>query len=272
MINTPNSPIITLTTDFGTVDGYVAAIKGVLLSRLPSATIVDFSHELPPGDIGAGAELLRRTARFYPGDAVHVVVVDRGVGSERRILAVDHEAGRFVGPDNGVLEHFLTASTVVSIDRPDLYLRGPGETFHGRDRMAPVAAAWVGGVEPTQLGQVCADPVRLPPLHLERSPDRVEGSVVHLDRFGNAVTNIPWKWLDAMPEKICAWIGDQAVCRRVTHYAQLPDDRPGFLCGSDGCLELAMNQHSLAAAWGLQRGTKVVLRTGGREPDQVTGS
>ncbi len=134
--------------------------------------------------------------------------------------------------------------------------------------MAPVAATWINGCDFEQLGAVCTQPVRLAPMQLERGTDRIEGRVVHVDRFGNAITNIPWEWVNTMPAKLCVWVGERAICRRVTHYAQLPEDRPGFLCGSEGYLELALHQRSLADAWGLERGTRVVMRTGGREPGE----
>lgn len=258
------APTITLTTDFGTADGYIAAVKGVLLSRAPEAQIIDLSHEIPAGDIRAAAGLLRRAVPYFPTRCVHLVVVDPGVGGDREILAVDHTLGRFVGPDNGVLDAFLDTAEVVEIARPDLYLEARGSTFHGRDRMAPVAAALAGGTAVDDLGAEAGSPVRLEPLPLERSDTTVHGSVEHIDRFGNVITNIPWRWVEALPPKACTWIGDRPVCRRVTHYAELPEDKPGFLCGSEGTLELARNRASLATAWDLQVGTPVTVSVGGR--------
>ncbi len=133
---TVTHPIITLTTDFGTDNEYVAAIKGVLLSRLASVQIIDISHRVSPGNVQQASYLLAGAVPYYPGHTVHTVVVDPGVGSERQILALEHSQGRFLGPDNGVLTPYLGGLTVIAVNRPDLYLDHARATFHGRDRFA----------------------------------------------------------------------------------------------------------------------------------------
>lgn len=258
---------ITLTTDFGTVDGYVGALKGVLATLAPSARLVDLSHDLGAGDIRATANLLRRAIPYFPAHTVHLVVVDPEVGSKRAILGIEHPRGKLVGPDNGCLDPFFDAGVAVELEREDLYLDAPGETFHGRDRMAPAAAALATDYKVEDLGRSARQPVRLQPLPLERRDDRVLGSIEHIDRFGNVITNIPWSWIEELPPKACAWIAERPVCRRVGHYAQLPGGRPGFLCGSEGTLELAFNQASLADAWRLAVGEPVRVQAGGKPKD-----
>src|SRR3954471_22688326 len=138
--------LLTLLTDFGTADYYVAAVKGTILRLAPGTALVDVGHEVPPGDVEAAAFLLGAAAPSFPDGTVHLAVVDPGVGSDRRILAVRSPAALFVAPDNGLLTPVLEAAVAVhSVERGDLFLSGPGQTFHGRDRFAPVAAWLVRG-------------------------------------------------------------------------------------------------------------------------------
>lgn len=185
-------PLVTLTTDFGHGDWYVGAVRGVLLSALPDATLIDVTHEIGPGDIEGAAFQLAAAAPCFPPGTVHLAVVDPGVGSGRRELAVAAEIlgadGRelsqlFVAPDNGLLEPILDAATVVSVERPDLRRPAPGVTFHGRDRFAPIAAALAGGEAIDALGPRINDPVRLHRPAPRRVGDGWIGRVIHIDRF-----------------------------------------------------------------------------------------
>ncbi|HEY4575340.1 MAG TPA: SAM-dependent chlorinase/fluorinase, partial [Thermoanaerobaculia bacterium] len=146
--------LLTLLTDFGTADYYVAAVKGTVLRLAPRTTLVDVSHEVPPGDVETASFLLRAAAPSFPDRTVHLAVVDPGVGSGRRILAVRAGTGIFVAPDNGLLTPFLDGAEIRSVEREDLFLSGPGQTFHGRDRFAPVAAWLVRGEGLARLGPV----------------------------------------------------------------------------------------------------------------------
>jgi S-adenosylmethionine hydrolase len=249
---------IALLTDFGLADPYVAALKGVLATRAPGAPIFDLVHEVAPGDVEGAAFLLAAAASYWPAGTVFVAVVDPGVGSERRILAVRHRDRSYLAPDNGLLEPWLDDGEVRAAQRPDLYLQGPGSTFHGRDRFAPLAAflATGGGFE--ELGPPVANPERLPIVRPRRHADGgASGRVAHVDRFGNLITDLPSDWLPAAGFEL--WIGDHRVRRGATHYAAIPRGEPAVVAGSMGRLEVSLRDQSLARAWGVQRGTPVRL-------------
>jgi S-adenosylmethionine hydrolase len=255
-------PILTLLTDFGTADYYVAAVKGTLLRLAPGTTLVDISHEVPAGDVETAAFLLAAAASSFPDGTVHLAVVDPGVGSARRMLAVRTASGLFVAPDNGLLTPFLDgAAGVRSIERQDLFLPSPGQTFHGRDRFAPVAAWLLRGDPPAGrfelLGPAIADPVRLPFSPPHRGVGRIAGRVLHVDRYGNLVTDIPAVWLPPGPYR--AEVGGHATARRVSHYAEIPPGEAAMLAGSLGTLELSLNGEDLARHWNVARGAAVDL-------------
>ena len=182
-------PIITLTTDFGTADGYVGEVKGVLLSHSPDAELVDITHEIPPQDVERARLTVARVWRRFPPGTVHLVVVDPGVGSGRAALAVQSEGRFLVGPDNGVLSPALLIAGARAIELP-LPPRSSA-TFHGRDVFAPAAAALARGESVDALGRLAASPVlRRTPEPTRRSDGAIEGEIIVLDRFGNAVTNL----------------------------------------------------------------------------------
>lgn len=262
---------MTLTTDFGTRDWYVAAVKGVVLSKVPNSQIVDISHDVPPGEVATAAFLLEAAAPNFPPDTVHLAVVDPGVGTERRILAAraDLEADDgvrsqvFVAPDNGLLDSFLDQALVVSVERGDLYRSAPGHTFHGRDRFAPVAAALLRGEALERLGTPVDDPVRLDTPPPERADRRLQGTVTHVDRFGNLVTDLPAEWLDSGVLDSGAFeleIAGHFTDLRVDTYRQIPSGRAAVLTGSLGTLELSLDGADLADAWGVEKGTQVTVR------------
>lgn len=250
----------TLLTDFGTRDYYVGAVKGTLLRLTEEPVqIVDLTHEVDAGAIASGAFVLGAVWDTFPPPVVHLVVVDPGVGSERRILVVEREGHRFVGPDNGVLEPVLDQSRVIEVDRSDLYLDSPGATFHGRDRFAPVAAALLRDEPVGEMGSEIDDPVRLESMELRRRGDHLRGRVVHIDRFGNLVTNIPAEWLEGIGEAR-TWIGAHHAERIVTHYDELDPGEAGLLVGSLGTLEVSLPGESLAKIWSVGIGDPVEVR------------
>lgn len=261
----PSPPLLTLLTDFGLDDYYVAAVKGVVLARAPAAAIVDLSHTVPPGDIELAAFLLAAAVPAFPPGTVHLAVVDPGVGSTRRMLVVEARDQLFVAPDNGLLSPFLGGS-VRAADRPDLYRPGPGSTFHGRDRFAPLAAALLAGEPPAALGPAIDDPIRLPGEPPWRTAGTLWGRVIHVDRFGNLVTDIPTAWLPPGPLK--AEVAGHATTVYATHYGELPKGRAGVLPGSLGTLELARDGEHLASCWGVGRGAAVRIAVG-EEPSTV---
>ncbi|HTG35154.1 MAG TPA: SAM-dependent chlorinase/fluorinase [Thermoanaerobaculia bacterium] len=195
-----NMPILALLTDFGTADYYVAAVKGTLLRLAPGTTLVDVSHEVLPGDVETAAFLLAAAASSFPDGTVHLAVVDPGVGSGRRMLAVRTAAAFFVAPDNGLLTPFFSDTAAVrAIERADLFLPSPGQTFHGRDRFAPAAAFLLRGERFEELGPEVGDPVRLPAPPPQRHAAQLTGRVIHVDRYGNLITDIPAGWLPPAP-------------------------------------------------------------------------
>jgi S-adenosyl-L-methionine hydrolase (adenosine-forming) len=196
--------IITLTTDFGHGSRYVGAMKGVILSINPRATIVDLSHAVPPRDIRAGAILLAETATWFPPNTIHVAVVDPGVGSKRRIIYAEIGNQRFVAPDNGLLSRLAMGqrpSKMISVDEPRHWLPDVSRTFHGRDIMAPVAARLSLGLAPEELGKDQQHIVEIPWAEVEQVSNRIDGEVIEIDSFGNLITNITRSMLDGLPSR-----------------------------------------------------------------------
>lgn len=276
-----HSPIVLL-TDFGQSDWYVAEMKGVLLALMPGVTLVDFTHEVPPGDIARAAFLLARGHRAFPDGTVFVVVVDPGVGTARHPLAV-HAGGRYyTGPDNGVLEAaFDVPGAEARIIQDATLLERASETFHGRDIFAPVAArlAQHGQAAFRDLGSVCEAPVRItqaderggaPAIERAVESGRLFTHVAHVDHFGNAITSLSEIELEA-------WLGarDPAGIIVVTHGARTAEIR-GLsttygaprasgsealaLVGSSGLLELAIPGAHSALRLGLIPGDVVEVR------------
>lgn len=245
-------PLITLLTDFGTADGYVAEMKGVLLSRVPDATLVDVTHDIAPQDVEAARLTLARVWRRFPKGTVHLVVVDPGVGSERAALAVEGDGRLLVGPDNGVLSPALLVSGARS-----MMLRVPpnaSASFHGRDVFAPAAALLASGASLDSLGSPAASPhIRRTPEPHRREGGVLAGEVISVDRFGNAITNL----LGLRPGVI--EVGSAALAVRRT-YADVPVGAPLAIVGSTGLIEIAVREGSGARHFGLTRGSQVLFR------------
>lgn len=179
--------IITLLTDFGTADSYVAELKAVLLSRAPTVTIVDISHQVAPGDIRAGQYLLDRSWKQFPAESIHLAIVDPGVGTERRAIAAESGGHRFVAPDNGLLSFLARDARFVSLPIP----ASAAPTFHGRDVFAPAAASLATGASLESLGAIITDPYHSPLPTPRTDGLTVVGEVIYVDRFGTLVSNIP---------------------------------------------------------------------------------
>lgn len=251
---------ITLTTDFGTRDSYVAQIKGVLLRAGPAALrIVDLGHEIAPQDVREAAFFLRcAVPRFAPG-TIHLAVIDPGVGSARRPIAAQACGGQFlVGPDNGVFGWLLDAGARVhAIDPLRAGVRELAPTFHGRDLFAPVAAQLANGTELAVLGDAIADPVRLAWPEPRRTPSSVVGEVVHIDRYGNLISNLERADLPAAPDACAVSIAGVGVGRVRTHYAEAAREQALALFGSAGLLEIAVRDGSAALALGARVSSEV---------------
>jgi S-adenosyl-L-methionine hydrolase (adenosine-forming) len=251
-------PLLTLLTDFGTEDYYVAAVKGTVLRLAPGTELVDVSHQIPPGDVERAAFLLAAAAPAFPAGTVHLAVVDPGVGSGRRILVARTAAAWFVAPDNGLLTPLLNGALAIrAVEKSDLFLPGPGQTFHGRDRFAPVAAWLLRGEPETNLGPEIGDPVRLIAPPPRREPQWITGRVIHVDRYGNLVTDIPAAWLPAAPCR--AEVNGRTAARRASHYAEIPAGEPALLPGSLDTVELSLNGEDLSRHWGVGRGAEVKI-------------
>jgi S-adenosyl-L-methionine hydrolase (adenosine-forming) len=259
-------PIVALLTDFGTRDAYVGALKGAILSRCRSVSLVDVVHDLEPHDILAAALCLEAVFERFPPETAFVVVVDPGVGSSRRGLAA-RAAGRFlVGPDNGVLELVLSAASGVETReiRNAALLPGPvSRTFHGRDVFAPVAAALVSGLDLAEVGPLVVDPVRLAlPRPVRLGPLLWETEVIVIDRFGNLITNLSARELTELGEggEVCVVpASGGAPLRLVPTYSAVAPGESCALVGSTGRLEIAVAEGSAAARLGPSRGARFLV-------------
>jgi S-adenosylmethionine hydrolase len=254
--------IATFTTDFGVVDTYVAEMKGALLSALrkfggeQDVTLLDVTHLLPRHAVRSASEMLIALRDAFPPDTVHLVVVDPGVGTERRPLAVKSRGQWWVGPDNGVFSRILDdADCVIQIDS---VLRresgGSSRVFDGRDLFAPAAARLLAGCDPATIGSPVVDPVRLAPPRLERLEGGIVGEIIAVDHFGNLRTSVP---AGEVPEaaRISAGEARHITLRRA--YGDAAEKELLAVTGSDGRLEIAVREGSAAERLGLEVGDEV---------------
>ncbi len=258
-------PVIAWLTDFGTRDHYVAVMKAVALTIAPAAAFIDITHDIAPQDVMGGALELDAAYRYFPAGTIFVTVVDPGVGSARRALAVQAAGFTFVAPDNGLLTPVLRRATdvrAVTLDDPRFALPSPSRTFEGRDRFAPAAAWLASGTALEALGPPAENLVMLSlPAPLVAS-DVVRGEIVRIDRFGNAVSNLSRQvlddWRTGTPMTVA--VGDRCLGEPVSTYADAP---PGLACamfGSTSHLEIAVPGGNAASSMGVARGTVVAVR------------
>jgi S-adenosylmethionine hydrolase len=257
-------PVIALLTDFGTHDHYAGTMKGVILGICPDVTLVDITHDIPPHDVIAGALELAACYKYFPAGTIFVAVVDPGVGSARRGVAVDTGDYRFVAPDNGVLTQVLRespAKKIVELTERRYARPTVSRTFEGRDRFAPAAAWLAKGTLFPALGRPVADIQRVDIPAPEVDGDVVRGIVLRVDRFGNLVTNIDRKTVERLGQGsgITIDAGGKRIERLVATYAELPGDGVGALFGSTDHLELAAPTASAAERLGLARGAQVIV-------------
>jgi S-adenosylmethionine hydrolase len=256
--------IVTLTTDFGLRDAYVAEMKGVMLGIARASgdvlQLVDVTHDVERHDITEGALAVEAAAPFFPSGTVHLAVVDPGVGTARRGLAVAAAGHLLVGPDNGLFTPFLADAgwRAFEIAEPDYRLPRVSRTFHGRDLFAPAAAHLALGLDPGRLGPAVQDPVLLAWPEVRAVAGAVAGAVVHTDRFGNLITSIHARSLEPLDGTVLIRVGGHQVPLAGT-YADLQVGRPGALVGSAGRLEIAVREGSAAALLRARRGTPVVV-------------
>jgi S-adenosyl-L-methionine hydrolase (adenosine-forming) len=260
---------VALLTDFGTADYFVGAMKGVILATAPDTRIIDITHQIPPQDIQAAAFTLLAAYPAFPPASVHVVVVDPGVGSERRPIVVEAGEQIFVGPDNGVFGYVLDREAEARAYRLDdsRFFRHPvSATFHGRDIFAPVAAALAAGAAPAEMGPPVAHPVRLPPLRPSRGADgTLQASIIHVDHFGNCITSITRDdWPAGEDSEMELRVGGSTIrsVRRFYAEAGAARDEVFAIWGSAGFLEISVDGGSAEERLGIRRGAAVRLRFG----------
>jgi len=273
------SAVITLTTDFGWADGYVAAMKGVILGINPEAKLVDICHNIKPQSIGEAAFVLGSVFQFFPPGTIHVVVVDPGVGTERRGIILRTPSADFVAPDNGVLSYVIqrfsakpvedgvsqyriepdSGLQAVAITRPEFWRSPVSATFHGRDIFAPVAAHLSLGLSPADFGEVITSAAVLPLSFPYQAPDgTLIGHILHIDNFGNLITDIKDEHLSRLKQPITVGLGNQHITGLSRTYAE----SSGLLAliGSSGYLEVSLSGGSASAFLNAEVGDEVRIR------------
>jgi S-adenosylmethionine hydrolase len=246
---------ITLLTDFGTRDPYVASMKGVIASRC-DAVIHDLSHEIAPFDVFAAGWFLATCGRWWPSATIFVAVVDPGVGTSRRIIAAEKDARISLAPDNGLLTFLEPFERIVSVENESYFLPDGSTTFHGRDRFAPVAAAIANGTPLDDLGPRVESIVRLdysPPAY---GDEEIRGTIAAVDRFGNCITDVEAARINF--GRFALIVKQLAIDRVLRTYGDA-DDRPFLLVGSSGHIEISLANDSAAARLQLRRGDRVMV-------------
>jgi S-adenosylmethionine hydrolase len=259
--------VITLLSDFG--DVYPASMKGVILGIAPEASIVDISHSVPRQDVRAGAFMLMICTRYFPSGTVHVAVVDPGVGTERRPIAVMAESVNsgthyFIGPDNGLLipaARSIGEFKVYELTNTDLFLSRVSSTFHGRDIFAPVGAHISRGLKIGDVGRQIFDFVDLDFGEGKKKDDALYGNIIFIDSFGNTVTNIPSKIVELKPGDVLE-IQEKRLSFQKS-YGFCKEGEPLALIGSHGYLEIAVNQGNAAAYFNKKQGDDIIIKIRG---------
>ncbi len=253
--------IITLLTDFGETDGFVGTMKGVILGIHPAARIIDISHQIPPQDIDAGAFVLRNCYRYFPERTIHVVVIDPGVGSERRIILVETERYFFLAPDNSVLKYIFheeKIKRVFNITNHNFFLKQISHTFHGRDIFAPVAAHLASGIAPGRFGEEITDYEKGEIDFPEIDGNKITGKIIHIDGFGNLITNISSSLLEKN-RIFSISLGTQTIKNLSNSYAEVEIGKPVALIGSSGYLEIGIRNGNAQEFLQIQRNDQVIV-------------
>lgn len=255
-----DSRIITLTTDFGTQDYYVSAMKAVILGIIPEARLIDVSNDIPPQDIMAGAWVLRNAAFLFPKGTVHLAVVDPGVGTARRPLVVEIDGQYFVGPDNGLFsllaEKEYRAFEITNTD----YLRtDPSNTFHGRDIFAPTAAHLLSGVPIEAFGKQIPELISYRWAAPINDQEGIQGMVLHIDHYGNLISNIPAEYIQEVEDRgrFKIYVGSAIMNSLSRTFADVPDGEPAAIIGSSGMLEVIINKGNASEMLSVQKGASI---------------
>ncbi|MCD6286981.1 MAG: SAM-dependent chlorinase/fluorinase [Anaerolineae bacterium] len=271
--------LVTLTTDFGLQDGYVGTMKGVMAGIAPDLAFIDITHDIRPQDLRGAAYVLWTALPYFPGDAVHLVVVDPGVGTSRHAIASQTSWGVLVGPDNGVFSYVwdvVPAELTVALENPDYQRPVVSSTFHGRDVFSPAAAHIAAGVPLREFGPEVSHPVRMSSPGMSMEERRIRGEVLYIDRFGNVITSIGrlvWegtllhldpvfakgesRTLNARRVRVLA--GGRDLGPIVRTYGEVSSGDALVMVGSEGLLEIAINQGHAARALALDLGDMVEI-------------
>ena len=263
----PPSSIITLLSDFGDRDFFVASMKGVILTIHPGVRIVDLTHHIVPYHIEEAAYVLKACYPYYPDGTVHVCVVDPGVGTSRRPLLVSTSRQYFIAPDNGLLTFVLRdepQAEIRQIENHQYRLSGEGRTFDGRDVFAPAAAFLAKGEQPASFGRIIDDPLRFPVEEPRWQDRRLEGSILYVDRFGNLISNITAKHLAeaqtiTQHSQPTIQLAGYTIEGLIGSYSEGRSDRPSALINSGGYVEVFLKNENAAHVLQVQRGVRVDL-------------
>ncbi len=255
------SNIITLTSDFGLQDQYVSAMKAVIISINPDVRLIDVSHQIPPQDIMAGAYVSRNSALLYPKNTVHLVVVDPGVGSERKPIALKVRDHILVGPDNGLFSLFFDdfEYKAYHLNNPKYWLENLSSTFHGRDIFAPVAAHLSMGVPLEELGTPISELVSYRWAVPIADKDGLQGWVVHIDHYGNLITNIPKSLYEEVigNRKAKIYVGNTILDQTSVTFTDVEEGEPVVFFGSSDMLEIGINKGNAEVMLGIQKGAQI---------------
>lgn len=259
------SGFITLMTDFGLADGFVATMKGVIYSINPKAIITDITHEINPYNLLGASFIFNSVYRFFPKGTVHVVVVDPGVGSERRPLAIETENYYFVAPDNGVLSLAIENEKVlkiVELSKPKYFLSEISNTFHGRDIFAPVSANLSLGVKLDLMGNRVDDIVKISAPEPKISENEIIGEIIYIDRFGNLITNVSQDLIKKLSagKSIIIIAGNKTIMKISRSYADAPIGQLLAIYNSFGNLEIAVNTGNASKTLNMQKGDTFTIQ------------
>jgi S-adenosyl-L-methionine hydrolase (adenosine-forming) len=271
IIPSPSQPVIALITDFGLHDGYIGIMKGVITTINSNIHIIDITHAIPPQNIASAAWTLSISYRYFPKHTVFVCIVDPGVGSSRQAIAIHAGDWFFIGPDNGLFSYILAEQpihTAVALSNPLYHLAHISSTFHGRDIFAPTSAHLAQGTPISDLGTPI-DPTTLQRINIAppmRQQNHIQASIVHIDHFGNLITNIPLSLVPELfshtPEELQIQITfptlATVVKQRHRFFSQAPDDRQPFIYeDSSGHLGIAVRNGNAASTIGAELGTPI---------------
>lgn len=253
---------ITLLTDFGNKDPYVSEIKGVLFSALPNIEVVDLSHEIQPQNIMEGALFLERIWNYWQVPSIHLAIIDPGVGTDRRILLIRDNQKFLICPDNGLSTFIIKQrhTEVRCLKHYESYKKSTSNTFHGRDIMAPIAIQLVKGSNWEECGPIIDDVILLCVPPITKQGNYVYGEVIHIDRFGNAITNIKKEEMQNITPVYAKLKGKFYKIPFCVSYGNVGAGKPLCLYGSSNRLEIAINCGSAYERLGIRVGTVVKLR------------